>query len=106
MKRSRLAKFGRRKAREQNQGKRYGELADRVRAMPCCICGKPGPSHPHHVLTKGSGRKDRLPDGSSNLAPLCFNHHTGDEGVHTLGPETFARRFGVDLVSLAKELAE
>lgn len=101
--RSPLARVGKRKAREKRQKLVEGPLCERVRKMPCCVCGKPGPSHAHHV-SGGTLRRDYLPDGTGNVTPLCFDHHTGSAGVHTLGPETFRARFGVDLSAIAAEL--
>jgi len=37
------------------------------------------------------GFRDNSPE---NLAVLCFNHHTGADGVHTLGRKTFRAQFG------------
>lgn len=104
--RSPLARVGRRKKREKRQKLVEGPLCERVRRMPCCVCGKPGPSHAHHV-TGGTLRRDYLPDGTPNVVPLCAGpdgHHTGNQGVHTLGPETFRARFGVDLSAIAAEI--
>jgi len=39
----------------------------------------------HHIVSRKAGGSDH-PD---NLIPLCHLHHTGDEGVHRRGVETF-----------------
>jgi hypothetical protein len=95
---------GRRKLREQREKLVDGPLCDKVKAMPCCVCGV-RPVDPHHV-SGGTLRRDYLPDGTGNVVPLCRKHHTGDEGVHTLGRETFAATFGIDLGKIAKELGD
>ena len=58
-----------------------------TRSGPCCVCGKPGPSHPHHVKHRGSGGSDR------QVVPLCPRHHTE---VH-MSREKFAETHGIDL---------
>jgi hypothetical protein len=64
-----------------------------IRGLPCRIvspaCG--GPTHPHHVKTRGAGGVDR-----QNLVPLCAWHH---DLLHQIGRKTFAKRFGVDLAA-------
>jgi hypothetical protein len=32
---------------------------------------------------------------NSPVIPLCFNHHTGNDGVHGLGKKAFAQKYGV-----------
>lgn len=45
-----------------------------VRAKPCCVCGKPGPSEAHHWGGKGSrGTGQKCSDAFT--APLCRAHH-------------------------------
>jgi hypothetical protein len=55
--------------------------------LPCCICGKPGPSDPHHLMHK-RGSMTKAPD--SWLVPLClgpYGHHTGPDGVQFSGTQ-------------------
>lgn len=47
----------------------------------------------HHVSNKGMGYRDHSPE---NLQSLCFTHHTGELGVHSLGKKTWMRRFFPD----------
>jgi len=56
----------------------------------CLICGSTYGLVVHHIETCGMGIKDNSPE---NLVSLCFHHHTGAEGVHTLGKQTFNRMF-------------
>lgn len=43
-----------------------------VRAMPCCVCGAPGPSDPHHF----AGRRGMSVKASDAFTvPLCRQHH-------------------------------
>ena len=45
-----------------------------VHERPCCYCGHPGPSDPHHVIGLGFGGMGTK--ASDHLAvPLCREHH-------------------------------
>lgn len=74
----------------------YGPQADLARSLPCCVCGKQGPSDPDHVRTKGAGGRDR-----GNIVPLCRVHHTekGAKGIAWI-----MEAYGVDLWSVARDL--
>ena len=61
----------------------------RVKGLPCAVCGLPGPSYAHHVDTGMGRRKDH-----GKVIPLCYNHHQGPEGIHTLGKKEWRRRYG------------
>lgn len=53
----------------------------------------------HHLRNGGKGYRDH---SLGNLVALCAKHHTGEEGVHVLGRETWARRFwAVSFLDLA-----
>lgn len=43
-----------------------------ARDKPCIICGRPAPSDPSHIKTRGSGG----PDTEWNVVPMCRVHHT------------------------------
>lgn len=51
-----------------------------VKALPCAVCGNPGPSDAHHILEgRTPGRKS--PDALS--IPLCRDCHQGSHnGIH------------------------
>jgi HNH endonuclease len=55
---------------------------DKIRKLPCEVCRKRPPSHPHHIRTRGSGG----PDTEENLIALCPEHHTM---IHQLGTQKF-----------------
>ena len=65
--------------------KRFANL----REMGCIICSNPE-VHIHHKLGSGMGQKSSDKDTYS----LCWRHHTGDEGIHTLGVKTWQKKFG------------
>ena len=67
---------------------RKARAAQIEREPYCAVCGKPGVVH-HYGRDHGMGRRDH-----KRLATLCNDHHTGDNGVHPLGRETFRERFG------------
>jgi hypothetical protein len=53
------------------------------------------------LRTGGWGKGDY-----KTLIPLCFNHHQGAEGIHTLGTKAWERHFDVsqqDLLDLTLE---
>ena len=60
--------------------------------LPCCICGTREDLHAHHFVSMedgGSGAVD-------NLAILCQLHHIGSgAGIHSIGVEEFASRYGL-----------
>lgn len=103
LKRTPLSPVGRRRKRERAEGEVFGPLADKVRGMDCVVDGCHAPGEPHHVKSRGSGHKDRLPDGTGNLTPICSEHH---QELHRRGVRTFEEAHGVDLASLAERLSE
>lgn len=79
------------------------KLAD----MACMICERIYGQHAggnvqlHHLRTGGWGKGD-----FTTLMPLCEKHHTGSEGIHTLGTKAWERKFDVsqkDLLDIIKE---
>lgn len=75
--------------------------------MSCMICERIHGQHEggnvelHHLRTGGWGKGD-----FTTLIPLCFSHHMGSEGIHTLGTKAWERRFDVsqrDLLELVRE---
>lgn len=64
----------------------------RVKALPCVICHRPGPSDAHHVI------HDRLtvPKDDSRVIPLCKAHHqNGPDAIHN-GKATWRGKYGND----------
>lgn len=56
-----------------------------VRALPCCICAGWGisqttPTEAHHAIC-GRYSQHKAPDRMA--IPLCRDHHTGPQGIHT-----------------------
>jgi hypothetical protein len=81
----------------------------RAKELGCMLCRHLGygetEAQIHHArLFVGWGR-----DGHFNVIPLCFEHHEGDTGLHLLGREQFAARYGISELELLartqKELA-
>ena len=68
----------------------------RVAEMPCAICVRVVGNHDggnvelHHLRSGGWGRGDY-----TTLIPLCYRHHRGDEGIHTMGTKAWALNFNV-----------
>lgn len=65
-----------------------------IRKQPCAVCDKMG-CEPHHWRTAtNAGTSLRPPDEMT--IPLCFNHHTGNEGVHNKGKFTWTHKYFPD----------
>jgi hypothetical protein len=69
--------------------------------LGCMLCRRlfphlePGPVNLHHLRTGGWGKGDY-----TTLIPLCFRHHQGEDGIHTLGTKAWERKFGVSQADL------
>lgn len=81
--------------------------------MGCMACRRlfphmaPGPVQLHHLRTGGWGKGDY-----TTLIPLCYRHHQGQDGIHTMGTKAWEKHFGwsqaellMDALTLAKEAA-
>ena len=73
----------------------------RVKAMPCGLCGAPGPSDAHHVRT-GQGMGQRASHWL--LIPLCKACHQDDEGLH--GSRALWRVYRKDELDVLAETIE
>lgn len=80
---------------------------NRVAAMPCIICKKPGPSTVHHVRHKVT-RSGTFARDDRRVVPLCPAHHLIQHGPHesveALHEAGIFERFGVDLWAEAEGL--
>lgn len=64
-----------------------------VRLQACYACGRPAPSDPHHVKTRGAMGEE------NTVIPLCRVCHNQ---VHSEGVKTFAQRRRLpDLIEVA-----
>ncbi len=64
-----------------------------VKQLPCCICGRAGPSDAHHPICGRYGTR-KAPD--RDTVPLCKHHHQwGPEAIHN-GKETWVSKHGPD----------
>ena len=52
----------------------------RVKALPCVVCHRPGPSDAHHVFC---GRYGNRKASDFETIPLCKDCHQGPHGIHT-----------------------
>ena len=65
----------------------------KVKELPCCICGKPGPSDAHHVI---HDRFSTIKATDFAVIPLCKEHHQdGPDAIHN-GKETWREKYGSD----------
>lgn len=75
---------------------------DRVRALPCCICGTRIAVEAHH-LREGQGQQRACDD---ETIPLCASHHrTGPDAFHRLGRRRWEALFGTQREHLARTRA-
>ena len=77
----------------------------RVAALGCIVCRRAGfgqtPAEVHHIRTgTGWGRSSHF-----RTLPLCFHHHRGADGIHTIGTKAWVRRYGSE-ESLLLEVVE
>lgn len=82
----------------------------RLVQLGCAVCFRlygphePGPVELHHLREGGWGK-----GGYLTLAPLCFEHHRGNLGIHGLGTKGFVKHYGFtqhDLLNWALEKLE
>lgn len=80
---------------------------DRVRSLPCLVCG--ANSTVHHV-TGYADRMGRVSRSHQRVVPLCGKHHQiiwgPRESVEALGHRGFYREYGIDLMAEAVRLWE
>ena len=63
----------------------------------CYICGAPATAM-HHIFNAADKKKS---EKYGLMMPLCYNHHTGPEGVHTIpGKMTVTKEFGQTMFEL------
>ncbi|MGV7119616.1 hypothetical protein [Sphingopyxis sp. 550A] len=76
---------------------------DRVKRMPCCGCGRRGPSDAHHTLLPVPGKRWRR--DHEFIVPVCKDCHQGTNGIHGIGHEgLWCDRVGVDTAAIATRL--
>lgn len=66
-----------------------------VASNPCCVCGS-FIVQVHHIRHFGEARDDK------RTIPLCWNHHLGPDGFHTLGKKVWPEKYGYELDMLKK----
>lgn len=78
-----------------------------IKSLPCMACGREGPSQAHHCgggsmkdrgIHKGKGTKN----ADALCIPLCEHHHTGAEGIHSIGVLTWEAKYGTQAEMLDK----
>ena len=69
---------------------------DKIAQLPCMVCNS-WPVELHHALTGGGGRKNH-----DLMLPLCFAHHRGQQGIHTVGRKRWVNNYGSEQSMLDK----
>jgi hypothetical protein len=67
------------------------ERFDILSQLGCCICRQPPQIH-HLIGIKYRGMGQKADDVFT--IPLCLYHHTGPEGIHTLGKRAWEAKYG------------
>lgn len=88
-------------------GKKARTYTDKVAALGCVVCRNlcygASPAHVHHIRT-GQGMAQRAQ--SALIIPLCPEHHTGGNGIHTIGKSLWERTYGTELELLSQTILE
>jgi hypothetical protein len=76
---------------------------NKIAELGCILCsevlGIEGtPAELHHVRRYGNKR------ASSDLLPLCPEHHRGNSGVHGLGTKGFENKWGITYEKLLERV--
>lgn len=81
------------------EGQRAREYIAAVKTLPCCICGKAGPSDAHHTIC---GRYGSRKTSDFDTVPLCkICHQTGPNAIHN-GKRSWVERNGPDTDYIAE----
>lgn len=70
---------------------------DRMANLGCAIEGCGHAPCIHHAETGMGGRKNH-----DRVIPLCYDHHQGRDGIHTLSRRTWQKKFGTEQDLMAK----
>ena len=76
----------------------------RVARLGCILCStvlgyEDSPAIIHHI--RRAGKRSTSP-----IIPLCVRHHTGPDGIHTLGRGHFERKFGTTEEALLEKVQQ
>lgn len=82
------------KKKKHSKTKEEKDHLNWVASLGCVICGCV--ACVHHIRILGE------PRNHFKTIPLCYNHHQGKEGIHTLGKYEFRKRYGHELEMLKK----
>lgn len=79
----------------------------RVAKIPCVICTRMGlgetPALVHHMKF-GTGASDRASDFLT--LPVCYEHHVGASGIHTLKEHGLRLRYNCSEIDLLADTIE
>lgn len=86
----------RRKTPVEKRPGKHPEYLALIRQLPCCVCGKPAPSEPHH-LKCGTRRGGALKAPDNETLPLCHDHHiNGVERAGSRNEVAWFQRRGIE----------
>lgn len=64
-------------------------LWEQIRNFGCVVCESPASIH--HIETGMGGRKNH-----DRVIPLCYCHHQGEDGIHTIGRKKWQAKYGTE----------
>jgi len=73
---------------------------EKVRELGCIVgpaIGCEGDIEIHHCLTGAGGRKNH-----NSIVPLCYGHHRGREGIHTISRRVWQNKYGHEVILMVK----
>jgi len=74
------------------------EYEESLRELPCVVCGLVG-VYLHHPYGGSMSERGVYKSSNSKVSdwlqiPLCYNHHQGQEGIHTIGIHAWEVLYG------------
>lgn len=86
-----------RNKKTKTKTKEEHEHLAKVAALGCIICG--AAANVHHIR-EGQGMAQRA--SHFETIPLCYLHHQGSDGIHTIGTKAWRAKYGSELELLAR----
>lgn len=83
------------KPRKKSKTKSEKDHLNLVASQPCMVCNNQN-INVHHIRESGE------PRNHFKVIPLCYDHHQGVSGIHTLGKKEWRKKYGHEIDMLIK----
>ena len=93
----------RRKTPKEKRPGQHPEYLEKIRQLPCCVCGEPPRSDPHHLQSTGQ-RGMALRSTDDNTVPLCRMHHDALHARPSTKERDWFASYGIKPLTLAAAL--